>query len=507
MKGMDGTIPESCWKYSGQEHATPEFERKKLDQLLQDAEKGIFDAVIVCDVSRWSRDNLKSKQGLEILSANGIKFFVGVMEHDLFDPQHQLILGMGVEMNQYFAGMQAQKSIINRINKAKKGIPTSGSLPVGRTYNKKTGEWGIDEEKHKIIKAAAERYLNGESIPVIASSYGIGASSLYENLTKRCGTQWECQFTNKRLNIDETVMMEVPALLDQKTIDAIHERVHINTTFVRGNREHNYLLSGFVYCARCDYSLGGFTGNGRSRYRHSEFVDCGWHKNVSAYELENNVLLQLVQTFGDREKIEAAIHRATPDLEKIEGLDNENAELSKNLKKVISQKDQIIDIVAEGIISKEEVKRKMDKLREQEVNIKDRLTAIETELSNIPDMNRVRKSSYFVGRIISKAVKKNPRIIFKKDFKWKRRLVEHAFGGVDNTGKRLGVYVDYVDKRWSFEVRGLFESTVKSLPLSDYELVEAFRLDSDYMDVKKELETIKSNMAGENLPEPSLITE
>jgi len=65
------------------------------------------------------------------------------------------------------------------------------------------------------------------------------------------------------------------------------------------------------------------------------------------------------------------------------------------------------------------------------------------------------------------------------DFKWKRNLVEHAFSGVDSAGKRLGVYLDYVDGQWSFEVRGLVETTVKALPLSDLELAD-----------------IKSNMLG-----------
>jgi DNA invertase Pin-like site-specific DNA recombinase len=62
---MGGIIPEYCWQYTGQEHATVGYERDKLNKLLQDSGKGIFDAVIVCDPSRWSRDN-KNKEGLAI---------------------------------------------------------------------------------------------------------------------------------------------------------------------------------------------------------------------------------------------------------------------------------------------------------------------------------------------------------------------------------------------------------------------------------------------------------
>jgi hypothetical protein len=30
VKFLKGTIPEQCWQYCGQEHATPDYERKKL---------------------------------------------------------------------------------------------------------------------------------------------------------------------------------------------------------------------------------------------------------------------------------------------------------------------------------------------------------------------------------------------------------------------------------------------------------------------------------------------
>jgi DNA invertase Pin-like site-specific DNA recombinase len=43
--------------YSGQEHATAEQERKILEELIRDAEEKRFNAVILCDMSRWSRDN------------------------------------------------------------------------------------------------------------------------------------------------------------------------------------------------------------------------------------------------------------------------------------------------------------------------------------------------------------------------------------------------------------------------------------------------------------------
>jgi DNA invertase Pin-like site-specific DNA recombinase len=149
-------IPEHCWQYCGQEHATPDHERALLDKLLADSGKNLFDAVICCDATRWSRDNLKSKTGLEILRKNRIRFFIGTMEYDLFKPEHILFLGMSAEIGEYHARSQSEKSNANRIARAERGIPTSGKLPYGRAFNKKTLKWEPnDEEEAKRIKEEA----------------------------------------------------------------------------------------------------------------------------------------------------------------------------------------------------------------------------------------------------------------------------------------------------------------------------------------------------------------
>jgi site-specific DNA recombinase len=49
VKSLGGVIPDMYWQYSGQEHATPGQERSRLNKLLNDSAKGLFDCVIVCD--------------------------------------------------------------------------------------------------------------------------------------------------------------------------------------------------------------------------------------------------------------------------------------------------------------------------------------------------------------------------------------------------------------------------------------------------------------------------
>ena len=64
VKELNGTVYK--W-YEGQEHATPNYERKMLEQLIIDAQDKKFEAVMVADEQRWSRDNTKSMGYLEDL--------------------------------------------------------------------------------------------------------------------------------------------------------------------------------------------------------------------------------------------------------------------------------------------------------------------------------------------------------------------------------------------------------------------------------------------------------
>ena len=211
--------------YGGQEHGTPGFEKKEFDRLLADARKGKWDAVILNHADRWSRDNEKSKEGLRVLRDQNIKFFVRTFEQDLNNPTVRLYLGMSAEIGEYQAATQSQKSLVNRLNRAKEhGVPTAGGpMPYARSFNKVTKQWELDENKRALIEDAARRYLAGGSIKKIAAEIGMEHTRLHRILTKGSGDKWEIRFHSKDLNIDETVLFTIPRLLSDETIRRIHK--------------------------------------------------------------------------------------------------------------------------------------------------------------------------------------------------------------------------------------------------------------------------------------------
>jgi DNA invertase Pin-like site-specific DNA recombinase/vacuolar-type H+-ATPase subunit E/Vma4 len=500
VETLQGTIPDYCWQYKGQEHATPQYERTMIKKLLEDSSKDLFDAVIVSDPSRWSRDNLKSKEGLNVLKANGIKFFVGTTEYDLYNPTQNLFLGMSAEIGEFQAMEQSRKSIMSRIERAKRGIPSAGSIPFGRLWDQKTG-WAVDSEKKKLVEQAAKRYLAGEGIRQISASIGMPFPTLWKYLTKIPSSTWTLHFNNERLNISENVDMQIPPLLDEATIAAIKERANASRTYLHGEIKNQYLLSRMIFCARCGYTMFGTinTKSGKRYYKHAydNGVKCDFKKYVPADELENSVLIHIVHTFGDPERIQKAVERATPDMARLEELTKEKEQLLSELRKITLQSANIIDAIADNTITHTQVRDKMDKLRERESITTNRFNQVKDELSNMPDPTRVKRLSGLGMKVLQDAIKNTPEKALEKPYEWKRRLVENAFAGLNTKQKRLGIYMDESgnpDQPFKFEIRGIFEKTLLSLPLSDDYLVELFNLDSEYQDVTKELQSIRENI-------------
>jgi DNA invertase Pin-like site-specific DNA recombinase len=472
VKQLGGTVVE--W-YGGQEHATPGWEKKELARLLADAAKQHrrFNAVIVTHPDRWSRDNSDSKKGLEILRRAGVKFYVGSVEHDLFNPTATLFLGMSAEIGEFQSRLQNQKSMQNRIKRAERGSPTCGKLPFGRTFDKATGKWGVDAKKKRLIEDVARRYLAGEPMPRLAEELGVNHASLHKTLTKRCGERWKQTFDCDELNIHETVETAIPPLLSPEKIKAILAKVEANKTYQHGQTKHKYLLGRMVICAECGYAYFGQTNHGERRYyrhAHTKRVrKCesskGW---VPADDLEDAVLRHLFNTFGNPVAFERAVERAMPNLDAHRQHQARLAELDALIRKEMDGRQKVLKLVQRGLCDMDEAgeglgeaKEKIDRFQAE----RDRLAA---STSNIPSVAEVKETAASVASKFKRVSKAQARIIAAKgvsagDFekmKWedRRDLLQRVFAGKTPDGKRAGVYIEWPkgkDRPCEYTIKGL----------------------------------------------------
>jgi len=317
VKFMKGVIPGYCWKYVGQEHSTPDYERNLLDQLLEDSEKDLFDAVIVADSSRWSRDNLKNEIGLRTLRDNRIRFFASTTDYDLNENTQFMHLQMAAIINEFLAKEQAKKSVDNRHHRSQRGIPAVGPMPYARKFNKKTNKWELDEEKANQIREVAKKYLSGEDTLInLAKSLQMSYQNLSKILTKRCGNKWTVQFKGK-----EPVTYTIPRILSNDMIRQVKDRLEFKRTNNRTDIKNKYLLSGFIRCEKCGSTLTGQTQYSKKAihkyYQHQSrtIVDCTAFSSIPAEKIERALFLTIFENIVDVPSFEKAIAESLPDRE------------------------------------------------------------------------------------------------------------------------------------------------------------------------------------------------
>lgn len=476
VESLDGKIVET---YGGQEHATPGYEKKEVNRLLHDATLKKFDAVIVANVLRWSRDNQKSKQGLEVFRDHDIEFYIGMAPQDLFNPSTRLFLGMAAEIGEYQAGFQSQQSLMNRIARAKRGIPTAGNLPFGRTFDKETGKWDIDKDCQAMMTDVAKRYLAGETLKHIAAEYDVDLSQLRQNLLLHSGTTYKQHFGTKRLKIDETVPFTIPPLLDDETIQKCRDMKERNKAISHKDTDHKYLLSGYLFCGGCDEHMKakGLAGRQKFVYLHKNGRDtkpCPYDPRpyIREAELDEAVIRHLLEFFGNPPAIEQAMQKAFPNLAKIEELTADLARLDASIAKINRTIENLertaVEVMKRGIVPSETIDAEIEKLKAQRAPIQARRDQTEAIKDQLPTPERIKEHAEQVSESVRGGFSKKPRqrVSSRKynalkaglDFEsltWdeKRSLIEHAFQGTGPNGKPCGVYIRTIPGQAQFRYK------------------------------------------------------
>jgi len=476
-------------EYGGQEHATVGWEREQLKLLLEDAagKPRPFDAVIVTDPSRWSRDHVKSEQDLEHLRECGVRFFTRTQEHDLDSDDARLFLTLSSVINGYQASVTRRKSLDNRLERAKRGLPAAGKWPFGRKWDSEKVQFVLDPDKKTMIEDVAERYLAGESMPKLAKEYGVNHSNLVKVLRERCGTKWEQTFK------DQTTTMTIPALLDAATIKAVRHKLKANRTYQHGKPKHQYLLSGYIFCAACEYAMTGQpNADGRLYYRHAnnegaKKCDLRPRPQVPAIKIEAAVVSKLVELFGNPAAIERAVKSATPDADKlVKQRDKVQAELAK----VGAGRERIIRLVGKLGMDIGKAEKQLSELTEQEELLAAKLETINEQIGHIPDKGSmtawVQEIEDGVRMLFGRGGKALPGgnansletlLDLMDEDRWndRRQLVQFSFGTPLPNGKPAGVYLlpgkgpRFRPKQFKFELRGrLFAGNKLVVPCASY---------------------------------------
>ena len=479
----------------------PGHEHALVEQLLADAKKKRppFDAIMVADVSRWSRDNAHSASGLALLRTQGIRFFALGKEWDLYDPTDFYFVSHFVIMNAMQAGVQKLKSVQNKIGRAKAGRPV-GNLPYGRTFDKASGTWGLDPDKVALIKDAAKRYLAGEPLRTLAKEMGMDHTSLHD-IRHRCGSKFVQTFDVPDLKIHEVIETKVPLLLPPQTIKAIAKRMaQRSKQGGRGNNKHDYLLGGYVRCDVCCRCLSPTVSGGTRYYRPAVACKC-LGGNVRADQLERIVLVQLASVMGDPKRVQEAV--AAAKLAQADGpkTQAEIDAIDKKLGTIKRSRGKLLKLLESDLVPEDEVLAKLAPLRDQETKLQDRHDTLSASLATGPRPGDVAKAAKRAKRRIQ--IAKMGTTADELGPANAVALIREAFDGhTTPDGRPSAVYINKTDRDsnrrprpWSYTLRCSLPGWAMNGGATDWP--------EDVFDGSSVGEDDLVNALGEPLPTPS----
>lgn len=475
VKMLGGTI--AGW-YGGQEHATPGYEKKEINRLLSDAKKGKGNAFMCSHGDRWSRDNAKSREGLEIFGQYNIRFFILAQEYDLNDPDNVFCLDMFAVVGKFSSHRNKVASRDSKIKRAQDGKPSCGGKPHGRTYDKEKG-WNTDPKKKSIIEDIAERLVKGDRLLDLANEYDFDKSGLHKILTKRSGDVWVQHFRKNGEVVE--VPTKVPRLLDEEIIQAIKERLQANRTYSHGSITNLYLLSRMIFCEHCGYAMFGQTVGKYIYYRHpstKHVKECnrpGSSKNIRADDIEDIVMRHLFEMFGNPAKVQAAIEAAIPNRQKLEQQRKRIAEIDIELEQLAQGINKVLRLTLKNRYTEAHAGKELDKAYNREKLLKDEQNRLSENRQNIPDVHQIKAMS---KKVVKRFRRHNTKFMLEKKYAnreyelmtylEKKKLLELVFSGLTTDGHRMGVFIEWAEnKGWKFNIRGHLISETGLLPLSD----------------------------------------
>ena len=368
-------------------------DREDFQRMLSAAKRREFDAVVIYDISRGSRDVADWFNFRKQMMALGVKVISATQQlGDITKGSDFLVELLNVGMGQYEVLQARQKSIAGVAVKAKEGVFLGGTAPLG--YRIVNQRYVVDPVEAETVKTIFRMYGEGESYNAILEAvkgargkFGrpLGKNSLHSILTNEryIGVYtWNKRYTKNfrrwaggRPN-PNCVRLEdaIPPIIDKTTWERVQRRMSDNKRNAANKAKRTYLLTGLIECEECGGAYVGHTSRNKKGIETRSYV-CGNRyrthtchaQSVNADWLEREVVDAVREYLADTEfeaeaqRIADQVNNSSPELtaERAE-LAGINAKLSNGLRAILN-----------GFNDFPELHEEMDRLRVRKGELED----------------------------------------------------------------------------------------------------------------------------------------
>lgn len=360
--------------------------RTQFMKMLRDAERGLFDVLLVWKMDRFARNRYDSAIFKKLLKESGVKV-ISVMEYIPEGAEGILLESMLDGYAEYFSFNLGENVRRGRNKAAKKAKFTGGRIPFGYDVDDE-GRFIIDEERAAIVREAFERHSKGETRKAIYESFNARGLVTRDGKPFQRATM-DSMFRNPkyigiyRFNTfdgDEIILEGgCPAIVPREQWDIIN-RKRENGSPSRKARRGVYPLSGITRCGVCGcaYYGGEVTPRGKKTYTYYSHnretqaqIDCKGRRYVNQDVLDSAVLNLILSTVLNEELVDEIVKKAMEIQEEEKG--DDTALLTSELEQVKTALTNIYSAIEAGLFSAG--------LQERFENLEDRRKALEDELA------------------------------------------------------------------------------------------------------------------------------
>lgn len=438
VEQLNGTLVK---EYIGQESAMGTKARDIFTEMLVDCSQNLFDAVMVLDFSRISRNQNDTALFVSEFKKNNIKLYAQTQEYNLHNPESELQAGMFSIWNHFQVNLQTKKSMMSKIELARRGWAFT-TFPHGRRPvhedKSKSCEWEVIPEDKEQAERIYHLYVEDQmSLEQVADSLGLTKAHTRNILFKYSGALWTQ--TIKYEGRNEEIVIQVPSLLSDEQIERAKNRAKTNKQF--NSRKYPYLLGGRLKCGVCKMTFVGMSANDRGKmrryYTHSRhFRTEICLKNISVELVETATLRAISDLFSSTKNLRMAIENAIGVSNDRKGfLENKITEGQKTLERLEKEKFRLIQAVKKGLLEDADIGNEMGKIREDTIKTKEQLNEHTSQLQalmiDIPDDLHLRIQRHY-QQLIGESGSIGDWEIDKQ-----KRLLDWFFG----IGKDQGVFV------------------------------------------------------------------
>ncbi|WP_184874750.1 recombinase family protein [Mesorhizobium sangaii] len=391
---------------------------RKVFDLLAAAEQRQFDVVLTEAFDRLARDTADSLFILKHLDFLGVKL-VSVNQ------------GQAETVNLVIHGLMGQlqrEEGARKVRRGMAGVVREGRNPGGRPYAYRpvagqVGRLEVVEEEAAVVRRIYAEFLAGNSSRTIA--HGLNrdsvppprrslwnASTIHGNAKRGIGilnnTIYDGRLTWNKLRMEKNpdtgkrVSRENPfdqrqevEVADLRILDAgVFEAARVRREATRKPRPEMHrrpkrLLSGLLRCGVCGsgMSTSGKDKSSRVRIRcsaHRESGNCPDAKTCYLDSVEELVVGALIEELREPRKVTLFIETYVAERKRLVASSQRNrSTLGAKLARVQRETDRLVDFVAKGLFSEEEVQKQLPALRAEKQLLQQELESVPHEVETV----------------------------------------------------------------------------------------------------------------------------